>query len=114
MPNVLKRLFSGSGGTNSYNAPPKYEYRISIELGNINSIFPHAKGTADGRKERLQVLGLLPHPLDHPDADACFRYVWGHYFKRLVAGSDDPAKIQAVSDPAADIRLDDYLRAYLI
>lgn len=67
-----------------------YEYRLTLELGDVNDLFRSAGTTDPGRMERLQVLGLLNRPLKHPTAGDAFRFCW-EYAKRLLPGIDaDP------------------------
>lgn len=54
----------------------KYEYKIALELGDINELFSEDVTTDKGKQERMQVLGLLNYPLDHPDLAACYAYSW--------------------------------------
>jgi len=48
------------------------EYRISIQLGDIEDLFPDAPNTAAGRMARMQVLGLFYYPLKHAQALTAF------------------------------------------
>jgi hypothetical protein len=92
----------------------QYEYQLTLNLGDVDSIFANAANTRAGRKERLQVLGLLPRPLDHDEVDACFDYVWGTYMKRLVAGDDDPVVQGSVGDDDIDAAIQQWLPEFLV
>ena len=41
------------------------QYRISLRLGDIETLFPWSIGTQTGRLARMQVLGLFNWPLNH-------------------------------------------------
>ncbi|MCX6604028.1 MAG: hypothetical protein NTV52_10580 [Acidobacteria bacterium] len=92
----------------------QYEYQMKFKLGDVDSIFANAKNTRLGRMERLQVLGLLPRPLDHSEVGACFDYVWGTYMKRLVSGSDDPLVHAGIDDGAMDTAIETWLPEFLV
>lgn len=64
------------------------DYRITLRLGDVDLIFQNPPASPAGRKERLQILGLLPYPLDHADCDTCFQFIWNHYLKKMFAASD--------------------------
>lgn len=92
----------------------QFVYRLTLKLGDVDSIFANAANTRAGRMERLQVLGLLPRPLGHAEVDACFDYVWGTYMKRLVSGSDDPTTQNGVGDTQKDAAIKQWLPEYLV
>jgi hypothetical protein len=54
------------------------EYQIQLELGDPNDLFDTPSLKRAGKKTRLQVLGLLNRPLDHPQAEGCFDFSWRH------------------------------------
>jgi hypothetical protein len=60
------------------NALGTQEYQISFELDDVDTLFSTGATTAQGQKERLQVLGLMNRPLDHPEAEDCFYFSWNH------------------------------------
>src|SRR3989440_2528238 len=85
------------------------EYRISIQLGDIEDLFPDAPNTAAGRMARLQVLGYFYYPLKHAKALTAFNGItaaagppatpavtglWS-YFKANILGGADDAKADA-------------------
>ena len=47
-------------------------YRVTLKLGDIESLFPTAPGTRAGRMARLQALGLFYYPLNHAQAVTAF------------------------------------------
>jgi hypothetical protein len=77
------------------------EYRIALRLGDIEELFPHAPDTAEGRMERMQVLGLFYYPLRHNQAanafngraasggDPAVRGVWDYFKTRILEAADD-------------------------
>lgn len=65
-----------------------YEYRVTLELGDVNDLFSAAGTTDAGRMERLQVLGLLNRPLKHPTARDAFQFCWD-YARVLLPGVDN-------------------------
>ncbi len=69
-------------------------YEVKVEIGDMNDIFADAVSTDDGRKARLQVLGLFNRPLNHPQADDCLTFSWTHaktLFNTLQDG--DPGNV---------------------
>ncbi|GEM_PF-5935332 len=71
----------------------KFEYKITVDWGDINSLFENDVTTPKGRQERMQLLGLLNYPLDHPDINACYSYCWQQCERLFPAlrGAGDPA-----------------------
>ncbi len=108
----IRRVVRGLTGTSTINIAPKY--RISLELGDTDLIFEHPVTTDPGKKERLQVLGLMKRPLNHPDCDACFAFSW-EYFKTRIYKDELPAPpaSAAVINAAAEILLNREVRNYL-
>ncbi len=51
-------------------------YEVKVEIGDLSDIFAQPVSTPQGRKARLQVLGLFNRPLDHPQSDACLAFSW--------------------------------------
>lgn len=67
-----------------------HELRVVLELGDPDTLFAAAATTDEGKKARLQVLGLFGRPLTHPEAGDCFTFSWD-YAKTLLPGLDaDP------------------------
>lgn len=78
-------------------------YRLTLRLGSIEDLFPHAPDTAEGRMERLQVLGMFYFPLRHREAGNAFngraaaggnpavRGVWEYFKTRILDAADDAA-----------------------
>lgn len=60
------------------NALGPQEYQLILELDDVDAIFSDTASTIQGLKERLQVLGMLNRPLDHPEAQDCFTFSWKH------------------------------------
>ncbi len=90
------------------------DYRITFRLGDVDLVFNNAANTAAGRKERLQVLGLLPYPLDHPDADRCFQFVWNNYIKKMFAAVDPALDAATMSDGKTDQLIKEALESFLV
>ncbi len=85
------------------------EYRVSLQLGDIEDLFPDAPNTAAGRMARLQVLGYFYYPLKHAQAATAFNGIaaavgppatpavtglWA-YFKANILGGANDAKADA-------------------
>lgn len=68
----------------------KPEYRITLRVGEIEDLFKHGPGTREGRRERLQILGLFYFPLSHAKADARYEKTWAWVKERLFGVSSDP------------------------
>ena len=78
-------------------------YRLSLRLGSIEELFPHAPDTPEGRMERLQVVGMFYYPLGHNKALQAFnglaaaggappvRGLWEHFKTRVLDKADDAA-----------------------
>ncbi len=69
-------------------------YEVKVEIGDLSDIFAQPVSTPQGRKARLQVLGLFNRPLDHPQSDACLTFSWA-YAKRLLntLQDNDPGNV---------------------
>jgi len=111
----------------SFDSPERFnalviraDLRISIRLGDIDAIFPHAPDSERGRMERLQVLGLFYFPLDHARAQTAFRGIpasagadpapafmgaW-EYFKTRI--------MNAASDAQADAEIKRLLTQWIV
>jgi len=78
-------------------------YRLTLNLGSIEELFPHKPDTDEGRMERAQVVGLFYYPLGHKTAKQAFkginatgttpavRGVWEHFKTRILDNADDAA-----------------------
>ena len=78
-------------------------YRLTLRLGSIEELFPHAPGTSEGRMERMQVLGMFYYPLRHREAsnalngraaaggNPAVRGVWDYFKTRILTAADDAA-----------------------
>ena len=80
------------------------QYRITLDMGDIEDLFLNKADSDRGRMERLQVGGLFYFPLNHkiawdtskvppagdPGAEACFN-AW-HYYTHELGGSDGELK----------------------
>ena len=81
------------------------QYRISLDLGDIEELFLHNPETDRGRMERMQVAGLFYFPMNHkmawdtsktdPGDEAYFK-AWHYYTHEL--GGDQNALVQKVRD----------------
>ncbi len=89
------------------------EYRISMELGDIENLFPWSIDTKAGRLARLQVLGLFYWPLNHrvaaggksvtapgltakpinparlADNRAAYNFIWAYFKEKFCGGGAD-------------------------
>lgn len=66
----------------------QYEYKLALELDDVDTLFADP-ATRRGKMERLQVLGLFNHPLNHPKADDCLAYSLEHAKQLgLLTGTD--------------------------
>jgi hypothetical protein len=97
------------------------EYRISIQLGDIEDLFPDAPNTAAGRMARMQVLGLFYYPLKHAQALTAFNGItaaagppvvravqgaWAYYKATILGGVDDAGADKEIQARLADRVLD--------
>lgn len=81
-----------------HRARAQYEYKVEVELDDVRSLFLSPENSPRGRRERLDVLGLLNRPLDHPEARDAERFAWEHA-RRVCPGIDAPGALdQAVKD----------------
>lgn len=80
-------------------------YRISLELGDIDTLFPWEINTKAGRLARLQVLGLFYWPLNHrvaagttaksanparlADNGAAYDFIWAYFKEKYCGGAND-------------------------
>src|SRR5688572_8721052 len=104
VPRRLRSALPGAAAT----VAVKFEYRVRLELGDVDLLFQHPPGTVDGRKERLQVLGFLPRPLsDVAEANSAYAYVWNTFFPALFAGATGPVL-------TLDQRLKEEIKKYLV
>jgi hypothetical protein len=93
------------------------QFRITFRLGSIEELCPHAPNTAEGRMERLQVLGMFYYPLQHNQALNAFngiapagaapavRGIW-EYFKTKILNN--------ASDADADAEIQRLLQEWVI
>lgn len=94
------------GQFNTYNTLViRPEYRISLELGNIEDLFLNKADSQKGRMERMQVAGLFYFPLNHGKAGDAFAFGWDYYKKKILGD---------VSDADADKALSDRLRDFVV
>lgn len=73
-------------------ASTEYEYKVELELGDVNDLFDTDITDDRGLMQRLQVLGLFNRPLDHPEADRCLSFMVTHaqeLFPALRETDDD-------------------------
>ncbi len=82
-------------GVFTYNTDIAWEYNVKIELDTLDQLFQHPEGSRAGRMERLNVIGLMRRPLDHPEADACFDFSWD-YALDLFPDLETPGRLDAI------------------
>jgi hypothetical protein len=68
------------------------EYRVKLDLGNIEDLFLHKPDSDMGRMERMQVVGLFYFPLHHKKAAEAFKFGWKYYCDVLKGSDDDLQK----------------------
>lgn len=65
------------------------EYRISLELGNINDLFVHKENSLKGKMERMQVAALFYFPMNHKKATEAVNFGWDYYKKKILKENVD-------------------------
>lgn len=72
------------------------EYRVTLKLRRIETLFPDPPDTDRGRAARLQVLGLFYFPLNHKYFAAAFKGCWKYIQEQKLFGpsEDIDASIQ--------------------
>ncbi len=97
-------------------------YRLTLRLGSIEDLFPHAPNTPEGRMERMQVVGLFYYPLGS-NASSVRRAL--RAFNGIAAAGTTPAVrglweyfktriLNAADDAAADQELQRLLREWVV
>lgn len=71
-----------------------YEYKITLELDDPARLFLSPESAPRGRRERLDVLGLVNRPLDHPEAIAAGQFGWTHA-RKVSPGIDATGALDA-------------------
>ena len=100
--------------------PEGYHYKIAVTLGDVAELFADDATSEAGRKARLQVLGMMNRPLDHPQVQDCYDFSWQH-FKRVIEIADDAAAAAQLDPLISQFLLeggalpdgDDFARAWL-
>lgn len=70
-------------------------YRIRLELGDIDKLFPDIAAnthTDPGVRQRLQAAGFLYEPLNSPNINDRAKHAWNH-FKEVIGVSDDAGAV---------------------
>jgi len=68
------------------------EYRISLELGNINDLFVHKENSLKGKMERMQVAALFYFPMNHKKATEAVNFGWDDWYKKKILKENDDKK----------------------
>lgn len=79
----------------------KATYRITLSLGDPDTVFPDPVTSHAGRGARLQVLGLMKRPLLHADAFDCITFSWTHFKRLFAAELPNPVNFAAATNDAA-------------
>lgn len=66
------------------------QYRVTLELGNLEDLYRFKSGSDLGRIERLQVAGLHYYPMGHDRAGDALASCWT-YWEGVLGGGDDAA-----------------------
>ncbi len=71
-----------------HKAHVDYEYQIELTLDEPGDLFLSPENAPRGRRERLDLLGLINRPLNHPEAIPAGVYGWKHA-RAVVPGIDN-------------------------
>jgi len=74
------------------------EYRISLELGNINDLFVHKQDSLEGKMERMQVAALFYFPMNHDKAKDAVKFGWKYYKETILQENDDKKAFEKLAE----------------
>ncbi len=74
------------------------EYRISLELGNINDLFVHKQDSLKGKMERMQVAALFYFPMNHKKAEDAVKFGWKYYKEKIIEENDDKKAFEKLAE----------------
>ena len=85
------------------NSLGEQEYQLRLEMDDVDTLFSAPVTSPAGIKERLQVMGMLNRPLNHPEIDDCLDFSWPHFdevalhsdvsIDELYGGQCDPVSL---------------------